>query len=251
MPTVAELLNYYINLIIIQYYDKPKMRDTISLLVEQALADNVTFDVRDGFDIDTAVGQQLDWIGKYVGIARFYQGQNFEGVLFSFVTYLNDTPTAEQTGFSTFADFETKEGSWIQYSDVVSGSLSLSDDDYRVILKLKILQNNINHSHKAIDDGLFEFFGTDIRAESTGDMQMLYFVPASLTAIMQVAIDKDVLPRPMGVGIGYLIVEDDGFWGMGTYEGGGPAFAKGFATYADIDTKEGEMLTYDKLLEVA
>ena len=248
MTTVAELLDYYVNLLIIQYNNQPKMRETISEFVEQELANNLTFQVRDGFDLNTAVGVQLDSIGKYVGIDRFYEGQSFSGVNFGFVTYANETPNA-QTGFADHSDVGTKAGKFVQYKDVVSGGLTLGDDDYRIILKLKVVQNNINHSHKEVDDSLFSFFGDDVRADSTGGMVMNYFIPDNLTALIKVALTKDVLPRPMGVGIGYLILKKSRFFGFATYQNESPPFITGFADYSDVDTKTGEMLKYNKLLE--
>lgn len=248
MPTVAEIIQYYINLLIIQYTGKPNIEGTVSALVDAAIAENVVFDIRDGFNIATAVGAQLDIIGKYVGIDRFYTGSLYSGEHFAFLTYTDDTPSAIQTGFSDYTDFETKEGRTLKYADIVSGTLALGDDDYRTILLLKILQNNINHSHQSIDQGLFDFFGTSVRADSTGDMLMTYFIPETETAVIEVAVQKDVLPRPMGVGIQNIIVRDEDVFGFATYSGFSST-TKGFSTYSDFDTKVGEVLTYNKILE--
>lgn len=243
---MLELIQYYADLLIIQYAQKPKIRATIEAMIEQMLADNIAFDIRDAFDIETAVGVQLDILGKYVGVTRTHNGIVFTGKNFAFLEYDNLTPEAIQTGFSDYTDFETRDGIFVQYKDTLGDTLLLSDEDYRVIIKLKILQNSSNHSHKEIDDGLAEFFGTEIRADSLGDMVMDYFVPDDLTTIVSVAIQKDVLPRPMGVNTRYLISEKEGFFGFATYAST-PTFTKGFATYADVDTKAGNTLTYIKL----
>jgi len=248
MPTVAELIEYYVNLLIVQYNQQPNFRAMMGSLINQTIANNLTFDVRDGFDLDTAVGVQLDIVGKYIGVDRFFKGQVIDGVNFAFLVYTDLTPSANQTGFTDYTNFDTNVDHWLNYGDVVSTNQSLNDTDYRVLLKLKILQNNSNHSHGEIDDGLFDFFGTSIRASSNGNMRMDYFVPSQTTALIEVAIEKDVLPRPMAVAIGYLIQEDEGFFGFATY-GGTPAFVKGFSDYTDFDTKAGEMITYDKLME--
>ena len=70
-PEPVEVLSsYYQNLLIKQYHDKTKAKGTIDALVTQAFADWVYPQVRDAFDIDTAVGVQLDTLGKYVGVDR-------------------------------------------------------------------------------------------------------------------------------------------------------------------------------------
>jgi hypothetical protein len=111
------------------------------------------------------------------------------------------------------------------------------------------LQNNINHSHKEIDDGLFKFFGDTVTADSDGNMEMVYFVPTDASTLVLVAVQKDVLPKPIGVGLDYIIEKNEPFFGMATYENTNNQIT-GFTTYADFDTKEGEMLNYNKLIEV-
>ena len=72
--TVQELARYYVSLLIVQYQGKIKAEDTIELFTRVILAENLAFDIRDGFDIDTAIGVQLDLIDKYIGVGRGYNG---------------------------------------------------------------------------------------------------------------------------------------------------------------------------------
>lgn len=68
--TSAEIAAYYGNLLIIQYIDKPK---AYAMVVANALAvvmDQLPVAVQNAYDINTAVGVQLDVIGKYVGALR-------------------------------------------------------------------------------------------------------------------------------------------------------------------------------------
>jgi len=252
MADISELIEYYKNLLIIQYHNKPKAQATIGALVDSLLADGIIFDVRDGFNIDTAVGAQLDIIGLYVGIDRYYAGQVLSGY-FSLVTYAESAVSvpADRIGFSTFSDYMTKAGKTLQYQDVLSNNLVLNDSDYRFLIKLKIIQNNSNHSHKSIDDSIYAFFGNNLRAESSGDMVMYYFVTSDQTAILEAAVQKNVLPRPMAVRLNYIITQDYPFFGMVS---DGEAIAStitGFSTYADYGTKVGETLTDDKLRKAA
>ena len=70
MTTVDDLTAYYKNLLIKQYHDKTKAMGTVDTLVRNTLADWVYEDVRDAFDVETAVGVQLDTLAKYVGLIR-------------------------------------------------------------------------------------------------------------------------------------------------------------------------------------
>lgn len=75
--TTQELINYYANLLIIQYRGKPKAYATIQTLVEPVIMDQLPISVQAAFEISTAVGDQLDVIGKYVGASR--NGYDFSG----------------------------------------------------------------------------------------------------------------------------------------------------------------------------
>ena len=62
---------YLMSLLIIQFHNKPKAKATIEALGKMFPVDLV-MQVRDAFDIDTAIGKQLDVLAKYVGVKRFY-----------------------------------------------------------------------------------------------------------------------------------------------------------------------------------
>ena len=208
MTDIQQIIDYYGNLLIVQYHDKPKAQATIAAVVEAMLANGVFFDVLNGYNIDTAVGVQLDVLAKYIGVDRFYTRQILDGY-FSFSSY-DETPYDYEhgIGFSTYADYDTKDGKWLSYQDVINTQLTLSDDDFRTILKLKIIQNNSNHSRKSIDDSMFAFFGNTVVPSSDGNMMMTYTVLGELTSIVAVAIQKQVLPVPIGVGLSITISTD-------------------------------------------
>jgi len=77
------------------------------------------------FDIDEAVGVQLDALGEWIGRSRIVS-QPISGVYFSFDT----------TGLGW------DQGVWQGPYDPDAGYTSLSDDTYRIILKAKIAINN-------------------------------------------------------------------------------------------------------------
>ncbi len=277
MADVTDIIEFYKNLLIIQYHDQPKAQATIQLLIDELWASGILLDVRNGYDLDTATGVQLDVIGKYIGVDRFYT--NHDPIDYFALTFYNEVnPDAiAKWGFTDYADYETfQENGTINYQSVLSQTNVLSDADFRVILHLKIFQNNINHSHKEIDDSIFNIFGNAIRPGSTGGMHMFYFITATLSAIVQAALLKNLLPRPMGVGLTLITGVNKPFFGFAVYSQIEPLTASwgdgtetdwgdgssitwpagipvlnpnvlGFTTYAGYDTNNGATLIYDQL----
>jgi hypothetical protein len=252
MAQVTDLIDYYVNLLIIQYNQKPKARATIRALVSELLASGVFFDVRDGYSVDTAVGVQLDIIGKYVGVDRFFSVTDPIDY-FAFTDYIEVDPDDEDkfglTDYASFDDFQ--HNGTLNYNSVITVENRLNDDDFRIIIKLKIVQNNSNHSHESIDDSMWEFFADQVRPDSEGGMQMTYFLSENLTPVIQAALIKNILPRPMGVGINLINNVSGVFLGYASYGNIQNNYQNpnitGFADYDDYDTKEGEFLSYGQI----
>lgn len=203
MAEPKEINDYYANLLIMQYHNKPKAQETIKSSTA-TIPSQLILDIINGYNIETAVGAQLDLLGEYVGVDRYY---------------------------SNNGDME-----------------ALSDEDYRILVKLKAISNTSNLSHKELEAALYDFFGNTIRMDSTGNMEMTYFVPKNKTPIIQAAIQKEVLPRPMGVMCSYIIEYDKKFFGFCTYDNQFVVYKTGFRTYSD-PSKVGEVLTYDKRVD--
>lgn len=66
----SEIISYYSGLLIIQYRSKPKAKATIEALVSPVVMDELPAKVQNAFNIETAIGKQLDVIGKYAGVVR-------------------------------------------------------------------------------------------------------------------------------------------------------------------------------------
>lgn len=208
MADVSNIVDYYANLLIIQYHDRPKAQATIRLVTDLLLCDGIFQDIMDAYNIDTAVGHQLDILGKYIGTDRFFQGNDLID-FFSVITYAESALNEDTNpifdfrwGFVDYADFDNpayEKNGVLNYHSILTKGYELNDTDYRTLLKFKIIKNYSNGSHKSIDDALFKFFGTDVVMEQTDTMEITYTVPTQLSAVMLAAISKDVLPRPMGV----------------------------------------------------
>jgi len=68
--TTQEIINYYADLLILQYRDRPKAYATMQAVADPFVMDQLPAAVQSAFDINTAVGVQLDLLGKYAGVSR-------------------------------------------------------------------------------------------------------------------------------------------------------------------------------------
>lgn len=70
MSTTNELAEYYADLLILQYLNKPKAWATVKGTVLPIIMDQLPLAVQDAFSVDGSEGVQLDVIGDYVGASR-------------------------------------------------------------------------------------------------------------------------------------------------------------------------------------
>jgi hypothetical protein len=68
--TDAQIIAYYANLLILQYLGQPNAYATIQALVTPVIMGQLPLLAQNAFDIDTAIGSQLDILGKYAGVTR-------------------------------------------------------------------------------------------------------------------------------------------------------------------------------------
>tara|TARA_R110000764_G_scaffold116029_1_gene202937 strand:+ start:9403 stop:10149 length:747 start_codon:yes stop_codon:yes gene_type:complete len=198
---IKATVDYYVNLLIIQYHNKPKAKAHIDAVADTLLMDGIMFDVRDGFDIDTAVGKQLDTLGKYIGLDRFFIGELFPDTYFGFADAMDIGGTSPKiVGFND-AVSPDKTGFFVDAADIVANTQALNDETYRTLLKLKIVQNHSNHSFESISASIFDFFGGDVVVKDNYDMTMTYLIGDASTTLIRVALQKEVFPRPIGVGL--------------------------------------------------
>ena len=175
--TTAELIAYYKNLLLMQYLNLPKAEGTIEALVGPALMDQLPVLVQNAYDIDSAVGVQLDVLGKYAGVDR--HGYDF------------------------------------------LGPATLDDDDFRLLIKMAILQNNSGSSLADIQSLIAIYFPDTLRVFDYSNMQMSYLMDsdAGSQQLAQFFVKQGLLPKPMGVQLGALIysTDIDNFFGFRTY----------------------------------
>lgn len=182
------------NRIYAQYADKPKAVAwyNITPTMAQPLFD--TFDaVRISYDIDTAVGAQLDVIGRIVVIDRGFESF----VVFDPDTYFGGSGDACQFG-GIDSQFEST-GSVL--------SQEISDAIFRVLIRAKIAKNNNDATLDGIASALsFITESSPIRVVDNENMTMSVSFGSELTDIERFVFNTfDIVPRPQGVRfLGYV-----------------------------------------------
>lgn len=176
--------------------DKPKFMANVAALVQPMvdIQNVLSFLASSAFDLDQAVGVQLDTVGLWIGRSRAVNIP-LSGVYFSF-----DTPNL---GFD--------QGNWQGQFDPSTGVTLLDDTTYRALLRAKIIMNSWDGSAAVAAEAINMLFinspGTFITIQDNFDMSMTVGVsgvvpPAALIALLQ---NGEFNVRPMGVDITYTI----------------------------------------------
>lgn len=197
---LQSLEEYYSNLLIIQYHGKPRAKATIQLFVRLLYANMILLQIRDSFDRKNAIGKQLDIIGEWVGVNRFYNGQLFDFHPWFALINWEEEPDNLQGGFSTFETFNTIEGGFLDYENILPTQNKLNDEAFKIMIDLKIIKNSISTTCKNIDEAIWNYFEGKVYTVWTPD-QLTYYYPSELAEVLQVALSKSVLPVPTGVRI--------------------------------------------------
>lgn len=202
-----QLIEYYQDLLIVQYHDKPKAKAMIKAEMEETLANLLDIQVRDAFDVDTSVGVQLDIIGKWVGVDRIFKGQLFDNKPWFSLTRYNEPTTPLQGGFSRFNNFDTLEGGFLTYDFIVSTRNKINDTDFRMLIKLKIIRNNIKHSPKDIDEAMYKLFADTLYTVWGECMEMTFYYKKKNYGIVKLGQEKKCFPIPTGVKANFVEVK--------------------------------------------
>jgi hypothetical protein len=121
---VVVTLEQYLNLITAEHNQRPRYMATVALSIAPYLdGENLAFNLIGLFDLDTAVGQQLDMLGEWVGITRFISAPLNEWFALD----------VRNEGFD--------QGRWISPFESSTQVITLDDDHYRLLLRAKIVAN--------------------------------------------------------------------------------------------------------------
>lgn len=193
-------MDYYLSLITAFHRGKPKFSEMVRRIVEPVVdQQNFLAHLPLDFDLDEAIGVQLDQVGEWVGRSRFIKVP-IAGAWFSFDT--------DRRGFD--------QGVWYQPEyDTPAGITRLDDETYRTLLRAKIAANNWDGtlpSAKAALEILFPNGDTSIIVLDNQDMSITFGVVGVIPSALFIALLSDgYLPlKPEGVQANYLITTVDG-----------------------------------------
>lgn len=204
IQALEDLKKYFADLIILQYRYAPENRALIGKLTDLIFANNLALQIRDlTVDVDNSFGAQLDIVGKWVGIDRFYGGELWDRAYLSFPLYSTIKTSSYsdyQGGFSKYSTFAKNNGGFMTYKvwqETRTRMNQMGDNYFRPLIKLKIIKNSINHTCKNIDNAIWDW--SEGKVYTTWDvMKVKYNYDRSYKNLMTLAAYKKALPHPTG-----------------------------------------------------
>jgi len=184
----------YTALVTSEHNQKPDFMAVVEALAQPMVdLQNVLDSMPGKFDLDNAVGVQLDDVGLWVGISRNVSVP-LSGVYFSLDTV--------GLGFD--------QGSWKGPFDPDTGLTRLDDETYRLAIRAKIGANHWDGtlgSSKAILDSIFGG-GTFVFIQDNQDMSMTIGIAGVVpSAVFLALLANGLIPlKPEGVRINIVIV---------------------------------------------
>jgi len=164
---LEELKSAYQDLLICQYEGLPNASATIKANIEILLSNMLLWKIRDCWDIDDTelcIGTQLDIIGKWVGIDRYYTEIPLTNIQLAYYDWNEvSEPNSLQGGLQDWNNIRPDtDGAFLNYYSIISVISKMNDNDFRLLIKLKIIKNNTIMSCKNIDDSIFKLFANDV-----------------------------------------------------------------------------------------
>lgn len=200
---MEEIIKYYVNLLIIQYRGKYKAENTIRTLLTNLQSNNIFLTIRNAFTIEKAVGKQLDILGKWIGQVR-----TFNVILDKSYFGFREINKVSNNLLGTYKLINqiTKPASILTWNKRQASQYSLPDEDYRIILKLKIANNTTNSSYWATAETLFNLFGLTIVPRDNQNTTISYILfSQSINVLALIKNQTSLLPKPMGVKMDFII----------------------------------------------
>ena len=210
---MAKTVEDYLNLIPSQHRGKPKFEAMCSLIAgDYVYMQQFIESMPQEFDIDYAVGVQLDAVGLWVGLSRQLT-QPIDGVYF---TWNTSDPNEYWNS-----------GVWKGEFDPATSIVEMGDSTYRLALKAKIAANHWDGTIPGayeIWDILFSDVNLYLLIKDNQDMSMDFTLAGyGLSyAEIQIFIQEEFILKPAGVRIKNFYVTD------------GPVFTWGLTTSSDV-----------------
>lgn len=195
MAQVDTLVSRYVRLLVFQY-QLPKAQAVAAIVARVLMMDGLALAVRTAYRISTAVGVQLDVIGKYVGLSRNI-GVPTSLPFFGFVRYSGSGNN--NNGFRSYNNNLNSSGVFYRYGYSGTRATALSDTSYAFMIALQIILNSSDGTLYSIQKFLAALLPGAVTVVDNHDMTLTYTITGVLP--VDATVLAQFLPKPMGVGI--------------------------------------------------
>lgn len=207
MTIKDDLIAAYQNLLIKQYFEKPKAKAEIGATVAKLgeIAEVVEQFVIE-FDLDEATGDRLDKIGKIVGINRIVSSV-VPRIRFGF----DGNPNAR--GFADRFDANRVSAPFQDRFEQTLDPTELGDVEYRFFIKAKVAVNTtsaymIAGGRISIQDVIQTAFDGRAFVTDRKDMKLNLYIAPEVEALT-IAIIQELNLLPSGQAVGYNLIQAD------------------------------------------
>lgn len=208
---MTDIINEYTSYLIKQYWEKPKAKAEIELLMSdwQRIGDFIR-DFGDNFDIDNAEGDVLDLIGRIVGLPRKID----EAVPVNYFGFSNN-PFAR--GFASVNDPTRESAPFYRLNLPSYTPYELRDAEYKRFLKVKIGKNicqsviGSDADVTNLQDVIFAAFdGQAYVTDNLDHTLTLHISPAYSLEELQLLFATDIIPKPITFSYRIIVSVDVG-----------------------------------------
>ncbi|VVE79426.1 DUF2612 domain-containing protein [Pandoraea sputorum] len=177
-----------------EHADKPRFTAMVAAVAQCFVdAQNALASMPDSFDLDSAVGKQLDDVGLWVGVTRNVSTP-LSGVYFSFDTV--------GLGFD--------QGVWKGPFDPDTGVTTLDDETYRLLIRARIGANHWDGTLAGSKAILSQVFGPDthVLIQDNQDMSITVGISGKVpSALFLALLSGGYIPiKPQTVRVNYYLV---------------------------------------------
>lgn len=213
----SEIRDDSISKILTQYRESPKLLSVIDhwlqILEEVMIQIN---SIPDYFDLDTAVGEQLTFIGKRMGFVRTHC------VCTTRFVYGIETPYCEPKPFIEIAGLCDSSATFIDCDENGSGIVTIYDDElYRNCLKVCAYRIGNQYSWDDLTNAIQILFGVNAIIAASGNGRVVIWPGRAITneEFVLLQVYARILPVAMGIKI-FFHLGVNRIAGIGTGWGG-------------------------------
>lgn len=177
------------------------------------------------FDLDAAQGAQLDTVGRWAGQSRLIDNV-LDIPVFGFEGFVNSQTFGEEGNPAIGGRFYGE-------GEPVGATSVLADPEYRTLIRARIVRNNAQGTTAEIIQALNFLFSAPAVIDDPGTMKIGVAIGRPVTVVERAILTElDILPRPAGVGIEWVIYYATNFLG---FEGQAGAFGFGEEAAFSLD----------------